>query len=247
MMRLAALAFSTAVLLPAQWKLSPSTVDLKAASPRIAGGDAEGKPDLSGIWQLADIAPFRNLAYGMKPEDIPYRPETKAIVDSRKDGARGHEEPDANCLPQGVPKINGAPVPFKIVQTPKLIVFVYEAFNLWRQVHLDGRELEPDAPPTWLGYSVGRWDGDTLVVETRGFNGKSWLDMAGHPASEALHVTEKFHRTSMGTMDLEVTIDDPKMYTRPWTAKESFRLVTGTELMEFICLENEKDLKHMGK
>jgi hypothetical protein len=241
--QLLTIAVFTAALLPAQWKLTQSDANLKAPAPKAS----DGKPDLSGIWQLADLAPFRDLTYGMKPEDIPYRGDTKAIVDSRQDGARGHEEPDANCLPQGVPKINGAPVPFKIVQTPKLIVLVYEAFNLWRQVHLDGRTLEEGAPPTWLGYSVGRWDGDTLVVDSRGFNGKSWLDTAGHPASEALHVTEKFHRTSMGTMDLEVTIDDSKMYTRPWTAKESFKLVQGTELMEFICIENEKDLKHMNK
>jgi hypothetical protein len=227
----------------AQWKLAPSAS--KADAPVAKTPD--GKPDLSGIWEQTTNTHFRNLMADLKPEEYPYKPETKAIVDSRKDGARGTEEPDANCLPQGVPKINAAPVPFKIVQTPKLIVLVYEAFNLWRQVHMDGRQLEADASPTWLGYSTGRWEGDTLVVETRGFNGKAWLDLQGNPGSDALHVTERFHRTSMGTMDLDVTIDDPKMYTRPFVAHEKLRWLPNTELMEFICLENEKDLKHMGK
>jgi hypothetical protein len=239
------LVFAALASLPvaAQWKLPPSTVKADASVPKAA----DGKPDLSGIWEQTAMTHFRNLMADLKPEDYPYKPETKAIIEARADGAQGLIEPDANCLPQGVPKINAAPVPFKIVQTPKLIVFVYEAFNLWRQVHLDGRQLDDDVSPTWLGYSTGHWDGDTLVVETRGFNGKAWLDTTGRPASDALHVTEKFHRTSMGTMDLDITIDDPKMYTRPWVAHEKLRLLPNTEVMEFICLENEKDLKHMGK
>ena len=178
---------------------------------------------------------------------MPWRPEAKALRASRADGARGLEEPDANCLPQGVPKINAAPVPFKIVQTPKLVLLVYEAFNLWRQVHMDGRQLIDDPNPTWLGWSTGRWDGDTLVVETRGLNGKAWMDISGTPGSDAMRVTERFHRTSFGNMDLEITIDDPKSFTRPWTAKEKLHIVPNTELMEFICLENEQDLKHIRK
>lgn len=239
------LLFTVLAVMPmaAQWKLPLSAIKADALPPRTA----DGKPDLSGIWEQTTPTHFRNLMADLKPEEYPYKPETKAIVEARKDGAQGKDEPDANCLPQGVPKIDAAPVPFKIVQTPKLIVLVYEAFNLWRQVHLDGRQLETDPTPTWLGYSTGRWDGDTLIVETRGFNGKAWMDLAGHPASDALQVTERFHRTSMGTMDLDVTIDDPKMYTRPWVAHEKLRLLPNTEIMEFICLENEKDLKHMGK
>lgn len=227
----------------AQWKLPASAAKADAPVPKTA----DGKPDLSGIWEQTSNTHFRNLMADLKPEDYPYKPETKALVDSRKDGARATEEPDANCLPQGVPKINAAPVPFKIVQTPKLIVLVYEAFNLWRQVHMDSRQLEDDATLTWLGYSTGRWEGDTLVVETRGFNGKAWLDLQGNPGSDSLHVTERFHRTSMGTMDLDVTVEDSKMYTRPFVAHEKLRWLPNTELMEFICLENEKDLKHMGK
>ncbi|MEI9812972.1 MAG: hypothetical protein WDO18_10020 [Acidobacteriota bacterium] len=240
-MRFFVVAALAALPVAAQWKLPASAVKLEGPAAKTA----DGKPDLSGIWEQASTKHFLNLMADMKADEYPYKPETKAIVDSRKNGAQGRFEPDANCLPQGVPKINAAPVPFKIVQTPNLVVLVYEAFNLWRQVHLDGRELLEDPNPTWLGYSAGHWDGDTLVVESRGFNGKPWLDMAGNPGSESLHVTEKFHRTSLGSMDLEITIDDPKMYTRVWTAKEKLRLVQNTEIMEFICLENEKDLKHM--
>jgi hypothetical protein len=242
-MRPALLILFSAVLLHAQWKLPASSVDLNGPPPKAA----DGKPDLSGIWEQDSMKHFRDLTSDMKPEDVPWRPEAKALRASRADGARGLEEPDANCLPQGVPKINAAPVPFKIVQTPKLVLLVYEAFNLWRQVHLDGRQLIDDPNPTWLGWSTGRWDGDTLVVETRGLNGKAWMDTSGTPGSDAMRVTERFHRTSFGKMDLEITIDDPKSFTRPWTAKESLHIVPNTELMEFICLENEQDLKHIRK
>ena len=242
-MRPTLLALLSAVLLHAQWKLPASTPDLNAPPPKAA----DGKPDLSGIWEQDSMTHFRDLTSDMKPGDVPWRPEAKALRASRADGARGLEEPDANCLPQGVPKINAAPVPFKIVQTPKLVLLVYEAFNLWRQVHLDGRQLIDDPNPTWLGWSTGRWDGDTLVVETRGLNGKAWMDTSGTPGSDAMRVTERFHRTSVGHMDLEITIDDPKSFTRPWTAKEKLHIVPNTELMEFICLENEQDLKHIKK
>ncbi|MFM2124818.1 MAG: hypothetical protein RL328_1269 [Acidobacteriota bacterium] len=242
-MRPVLLTLLSAVCLHAQWKLSTPTPDLKGPVPKAA----DGKPDLSGIWEQDSMTHFRDLTSDMKPEDVPWRPEAKALRASRADGARGLEEPDANCLPQGVPKINAAPVPFKIVQTPKLVLLVYEAFNLWRQVHLDGRQLIDDPNPTWLGWSTGRWDGDTLVVETRGLNGKAWMDTSGTPGSDAMRVTERFHRTSFGNMDLEITIDDPKSFTRPWTAKEKLHIVPNTELMEFICLENEQDLKHIRK
>ena len=242
-MRPALLILFPVVLMHAQWKLPASTPDLNAPPPKAA----DGKPDLSGIWEQDSMTHFRDLTSDMKPEDVPWRPEAKALRASRADGALGLEEPDANCLPQGVPKINAAPVPFKIVQTPKLVLLVYEAFNLWRQVHLDGRQLIDDPNQTWLGWSTGRWDGDTLVVETRGLNGKAWMDTSGTPGSDAMRVTERFHRTSVGHMDLEITIDDPKSFTRPWTAKEKLHIVPNTELMEFICLENEQDLKHIRK
>ena len=144
------------------------------------------------------------------------------------------------------PKINMAPVPFKIVQTDKLVVLVYEAFNLWRQVHLDGRDFAEDLNPSWLGWSKGRWEGDTLVVETRGLNGKQWLDHAGLPTSDKLTVIEKFRRPDAGNLEIEYTITDPTYYTRPWTVMTKARLLPATEIFEFICNENERYIKHLG-
>lgn len=215
--------------------------NLSAPPPKTA----DGKPDLSGIWEPDGTKYIRSLAADLKPDAIPFQPWAQAAYNERKDGAKGREESDANCLPQGVPKIDAAPVPFKIVETPGLILILYEAFDLYRQIFTDGRELPKDPNPTWLGYSVGHWEGDTLVVDSRGFNDKTWLDQAGLPHTEALHVTERFRRKDVGHMNLEITIDDPKAYTRPWTITEDPHLLPDGELLEFICTENEKDLKHL--
>jgi hypothetical protein len=144
-----------------------------------------------------------------------------------------------------VPKIDAAPAPWKVVQTPRFIVIAYEAFNLWRQIFLDGRQVAPDVNPSWMGYSVGKWDGNTLVVDTKGFNGKAWLDQLGRPSTDALHVIERFHRRDFGHMDLQITIDDPKAYTKPWTVTQNVRLLPDTELLEFICNENNRDVEHL--
>ena len=150
----------------------------------------------------------------MNPDAVPFQPWARALFDQRKDGSHSREDPDANCLPQGVPKANAVAYPWKMIQTPGSIVIVYEAFNLWRQIFMDGRELSADANPTWQGYSTGKWDGDTLVVDTRGFNGKAWLDQVGRPTTDALHVTERFRRKDFGHMEIQITIDDPKAYTQ---------------------------------
>lgn len=234
----------------AQWSkvpapLIPRTPDgkpnLSAPAPRLP----DGKPDLSGIWEPAATKWLRNLAADLKPEDVPFQPWAKALYDERAAGLHWREEPDANCLPQGTPKILVAPAPWKIVQTPTFLVFVHEAFNLWRQVFLDGRERWPleELTPSWFGYSTGTWDGDSLVVDTIGFNGKVWLDQLGKPSTDALHVVERFLRKDFGHMDIQITIDDPKAYNRPWTVTVEARLLTNTELLEFICLENEKDTR----
>jgi hypothetical protein len=181
---------------------------------------------------------FRNLAADIGLENVPMTDEAREIHAARFTGLLGYEEPDAHCLPQGVPKINMAPVPCKIVQTDDLVVLVYEAFNLWRQVHLDGREFAEDLNPAWLGYSLGRWEGDELVVETRGINGKQWLDHGGLPTSDRLTVIERFRRPTFGALEIELTIDDPTYYTRPWTVKTAASLRLDTELFEFICNEN---------
>jgi hypothetical protein len=186
-----------------------------------------------------------NIAADLKPSDIPFQGWAKALVDKRADGSQSGEEPTANCQPQGVPRIDAAPPPWKLVQTPTFLVVLYEAANLWRQIFLDGRQLAEDAPSTWLGYSTGKWDGDTLVVETTGFNGKAWMDQSGKPTSEALHVTERFRRKDFGHMDIQITIDDPKVYTKPWTVTEPLHLLTNTELMEDVCSENNVDVKHL--
>lgn len=235
--------------LAAQWAKIPTTgiprtrdgkPNLSAPAPRLPGG----KPDLAGIWEPNANKYLRDIAIDLK-EPVPFQPWAKAVFEQRADGSHSKEDPDANCLPQGVPKIDAAPAPWKIVQTPGFIVIVYEAFNLWRQIFLDGRELERDVNPSWMGYSTGKWEGDTLVVDTRGFNGKAWLDQLGRPSTEALHVIERFHRKDFGHMDLQITIDDPKAYTKPWTVSQDVHLLPDTELLEFICNENNRDVSHL--
>ncbi len=140
---------------------------------------------------------------------------------------------------------DATPFPSKIVQTPGEVVVFNELDGTYRQIYTDGRKHTPDPQPSWLGYSVGRWEADTLVVDTVGFNDKSWLDALGHPHSEALHLTERFHRRDFGHMDLEIMIDDPRMYTRPFRIKYAQRLLPDTDLLENVCTENEKDRTHL--
>ena len=247
---LAALTLVAALPAAAQWwENVPNTIprtatgepDLSAPAPRTA----DGHPDLSGIWNPMANRYLRDIAVDLPPGSVPYQPWAKALVDERADGSHSRDDPDANCLPQGVPKIAAAPAPWKIVQTPTLIVVIHEAFTLWRQIFLDGRRLAADVNPTWMGYSTGHWEGDTLVVESRGFNGKPWLDQVGKPTTEQLHVTERYRRLDFGHMEIEITIDDPGAYTKPWTVKQPVTLLAETELLEFICNENNKDLDHL--
>ncbi len=234
----------------AQWVKVPAAAiprmpdgkpNLAAPAPRLPNG----QPDLSGIWEPNGNRYVQNLAADLKPGDVPFQPWAKALADQRADGSHERENPDANCLPQGVPRIDAAPPPWKVVQTPGYMVIIYEAMNLWRQIFLDGRELAEDFTPSWMGYSIGKWDGDTLVVDTTGFNGKAWLDQPGKPSTDALHVIERFRRKDFGHMDIQITIDDPKAYTKPWTVTEEVHLLTNTELMEFICNENNLDVEHL--
>jgi hypothetical protein len=226
---------------PAIPKTADGKPNLSAPAPRAA----DGHPDLSGIWEQNGNRYTQNIAADLKPSDVPFQPWAKQLADSRADGSQSKGDPPANCLPQGVPRVNAAPPPWKIIQKPDLIVILYESHSVYRQIFLDGRELEDDYVPAWLGYSTGKWDGDTLVVETKGQNGKAWLDQMGKPATDAVHVTERFHRTDAGHMDLQITIDDPKAYTKPWTITEKVHLLTNTELMEDICNENNRDVNHL--
>ncbi|HEV2247197.1 MAG TPA: hypothetical protein VGW37_11150, partial [Terriglobia bacterium] len=136
-------------------------------------------------------------------------------------------------------------VPFRIVQNPGVTFILFEAYNHWRQIFTDGREHPKDMNPSWFGYSVGKWEGTTFVVDSRGFHDRSWLDDGGHPRTEALHVIERFDRRDFGHMRIQFTIDDPGAYTRPWTVTIPYELLADTELLESIC-ENEKDLPHLA-
>jgi hypothetical protein len=178
----------------------------------------------------------------LKPEEI--LPWAAAVYKERAENFRKDTDGIA-CLPPG-PKagISGLSFPMKIVQTPGLVVVLYEYQTIFRQIFVDGRTLPDDPNPTWMGYSVGKWDGDTLVVTTAGFNDKTTLDLGGHPHTDALRVTERFHRRDVGRIDLQVTLDDPKAYTRPWTLPIELDLMPDGELIEYVC-ENERDAKHM--
>ena len=234
----------------AQWaNLPPSDIprtpdgkpNLSAPAPRLP----DGKPDLSGIWN-PPTGYLRNLAKDLK-EDVPFQPWAKALYDERAAGKFWREEPDANCLPQGVPKVLLAPAPWQIVQTPKVVFFIHEAFNLWWQAFMDGRRFvpHPDVAPTWHGYSTAKWEGDTLIIQTNGFRDDLWIDMGGSPMSEAAVMSERIRRPNYGTLELEITINDPKTYTRPWTVKMVQKIELDTELIDEICLENEKSYQRL--
>jgi len=215
--------------------------DLSAPAPRAA----DGHPDLSGIWESGTGKYVLDIAVDLKPGAVPFQPWAKSLVEQRADGSHSGEDPFANCLPQGVPRVNASPPPWKVIQGSDLIVILYESANTWRQIFIDGRELGKDYLPTFLGYSTGRWDGDTLVVDTRGFNGKTWLDQTGKPTSEELHVIERFQRPDFGHLTIDITIDDPKVYTKPWMVREQPRLMLNTDVVENAC-ENNLDLSHLG-
>ena len=215
--------------------------DLNAPAPRTA----DNKPDLSGIWQAAQTPRYLfNIAADLKPAEVPFQPWAEALYQERSE-TNGKDHPGAQCLPSGIPEKDAVPDPFKILQTPDLVVILYESRTIYRQIFTDGRPFPVDPQPSWMGYSVGRWEKDALVVETTGFNGKTWLDMSGHPATDALRVTERFSRRDFGNIDLQITIDDPKAYTKPWSVTEALRLVPDTELVEYICEENNRDPGHM--
>jgi hypothetical protein len=225
--------------------------DLSAPLPRTAGG----KPDLSGIWlaapdpqaEIGGIEGIRaprhmiDLTTGMKPEDVQLLPWAETIYRQRNANLR-RDNPMIRCLPGGVPRMNAYTHPYKIVQTPELIVFLYESMTMFRQVFVDGRQHPRDPEPSWLGYSIGRWDGDVLVVETIGFNDKTWLDGAGHPHSEEMRLTERFKRRDFGHMEVEVVIDDPKAYGKPLRYTQPQNLLADTELIEYVCSENAKEV-----
>jgi hypothetical protein len=222
-------------------RLPNGEVDLEAPAPR----HANGRVDLQGVWMPDDNRYIRDLALDIGDDKVPYQPWARRLFDERKDGLHSGEDPDAHCLPQGVPKIGYVSYPWKLVETPNSVVILYETFTFWRQIFTDGRTVESTAKPAWMGYSTGRWEGDTLVVDTSGFNGKIWLDQLGRPTTDRLRVTERFTRTHFGHMRIDVTIDDAGAYTAPWSASQVVHLRSGWEPLEFICGENNKDVENL--
>ena len=238
----------------AQWldlkrKGVPRTPDgnpnLAAAVPRTP----DGKPDLSGVWlgdQWNPVGRRPNPPAAAKPEGPEMLPEAQKLFAARR-ANNGRDNPEARCMPQGVPYASTLPYPFEIINAPGKLVIDYEMFSLHRQIFTDGRELPKEfLSPTWMGYSVGKWEGDDFVAETAGFNDQVWgVDLAGHPHSDIEHVIERFHRLDYGHMDVQVTIIDPKTYAKPWVMPTMrYTLLPDTDLLEFVC-EKNVDPQHM--
>jgi hypothetical protein len=235
--------------------------NLTAPTPRLP----DGKPDFSGIWHAADPnrckrgsgqfiecgteiggSPLgRDLGLDL-PGGLPYQPWAAALVKARTaDDSR--DDPHVRCLPDNPPRAWTLPHLTKAVHTPKLLVLLYEVNAMYRQIFIDGRPLPEDPTPGWNGYSTARWEGDTLVVRTAGFRDNLWIDMIGSPMSDAAKMTERMRRPNYGTLELEITVDDPKVYTRPWTVSMTQNIELDTELIDEFCLENEKSYERMIK
>jgi hypothetical protein len=202
---------------------------------------ADGKPDLSGVWGYAGYT--SDIAKDYDVGEVPMTPLGDRLFKERQ-ASEGTEDPEARCLPTGVPRRD--PYPSKILQLPNLVVVLFEGnLHSFRQIFLDRKEHPADMNPSWWGDSIGHWEGDQLVVDTTGFNGKTWLDLAGHPASDQLHVIERYSRPDFGHLKWEITIEDPIMYTRPWKVTEMTPLMTNSDLIEYVCTENERDSRHL--
>jgi hypothetical protein len=263
----------TSMPLSAQWPAFPTAgvprtpdgkPDLDGPAPRTP----DGKPDFSGIWENRfgggggrrgappatpapppsgpPVATFFNVGAGF-PDGLPLQPWAAELLKKRR-ADNDKDNPDAHCLPMGFMQFHEHVQPRKIVQTPTLMVIMYEGNYGLRQIFMDGRPLPNNDPqPWWYGYSIGTWDGDTLVVETRGLRDGGWLDIWGSPFTEAAKITERFRRPKFGTIEIDVTVDDPKAYTRPFTVRVNHRILLDSELIEFICLENERSSPHYEK
>jgi hypothetical protein len=264
----------TIVLLPAygQWLNYPSPgtprtrdgkPNLSAPAPRV-----KGRPDLSGVWQIQpepallakeqgafDVPGddtrgfsryFIDVLADFKPGEEPLRPEAAAALRNRRVTGSTKEHPNARCLPFGLPGTLVLGMPFRIQQSPVMTLMLFEVENSFREIYTDGRPLPKDPQPAWRGYSIGKWEGDVFVVETAGFNDRAWLDVSGNTHSDALRMQERYQRRDFGHMDVAVTMDDPKTFRRPVTIKFSELLIPDSDVLEYICGEDEKDTTHMG-
>jgi len=259
----AALCLTAGLTVEAQWLHQPT-----AGAPRTRDGKVNmtgpvprlnGKPDLSGIWQVPgdpraagglfglgeslNSKYFRDILADFPPDQRPLTAE--GVERLRKNSQPGAFNPLLNCLPDGVPHGDLLPEPFKILHSRGVIVMLYEVETTFRQIFMDGRKLPDDPSPSWQGYSVGRWQGDTLVIDTIGFTEASWLDARGTGHSSELKVEERFRRRDYGHLELAITVTDPRTFTRPITFNVVAELMPDTDLLEHYCLENERDDRHM--
>jgi len=258
--------------LAAQWlnyptpgipRLPDGKPNLAASTPRTP----DGKPDLSGIWALpcpvgtsvntgfegrattycetevAVLPEFANIGHSLK-DGLPYQPWAAEVVKKTRAASRPND-PFSRCFPPGIVRLDVMPLFRKMIQVPGLLVILNEHNASYRQIFTDARPLPVDPNPSWNGYSSGKWEGDTLVVQTAGFRDGLWLDTGGSPLTDAAKITERFRRVNYGTLEIELTVDDPKAYTKPWTIKVTQIIAPDTELLDFICLENEKDVRHL--
>ena len=252
----------TCALARAQWlnyptagvpKKADGSPNLSAPTPRAT----DGKPDLSGMWQPEKNRPcaadgcfdmetaLESVHIGLHLEGgLPYQPWAAALVKARSE-QNAKDDPGAHCLPTGIVKLHTNGLLKKIVQMPGLIVILYEHDASYRQIFTDGRPLPEEPQPSYHGYSTGKWEGDTLVVQSNGFRDGIWLDSSGSPLTEAARITERFRRVNYGRMEVEITVDDPKAYTKPWTVKLNQLIVVNTEMLDYFCAENEKDASHL--
>ncbi len=255
--------------LTAQWLHYPSAgiprnpdgkPKLSAPAPRTS----DGKPDFSGVWITGNPVPCDpakgldlldcdaelpiaregiDIGYSL-PGGLPYQPWAAALVKQRILN-EGKDDPHIRCLPLTVPRNYGLPHLQKIVQTRGLLLILTEWNAGYRQIFTDARPLPVDPQPSWNGYSSARWEGDTLVVQTIGFRNGLWLDLKGDPMTEAAKLTERFRRPNYGSLEIELTVDDPKAYTKPWTVTLKQAIMPDTELLDELCLENEKSYRHL--
>lgn len=265
-----------AVSVHAQWLNHPASgiprtkdgkPNLSAPVPRV-----NGKPDLSGVWstdptplaEMERLFPgmeafavpgddprmftkyFLNIFADFKPADVPFRPEAAQAFVRHLQTSSADQAPTARCFPAGIPMGDLLPLPRRVIQSPGLVAILYEGINPHRLIYTDGRALPVDPQPAFMGYSVGKWEGDVFVVESSGFTDRSWLDGIGHARSDATRITERIRRRDFGRKEVEVTIDDPKTYTRPFTIRYTQTLVPDTDILEYICAENEKDRVHLA-
>ncbi|HET9830501.1 MAG TPA: hypothetical protein VFP91_02275 [Vicinamibacterales bacterium] len=245
----------------AQWLHYPTSnvprtrdgkANLSAPAPRLANG----RPDFSGVWENDGYDPSRaeglaggppktaffDIANGMSGAP-PYQPWAADLAKKRR-AEFSKDNPDARCLPLGALQMMAHPLPKKILHTPGVLAILHERNMEFRQIFTDGRPLPADRQPSWSGYSSGKWESDVLVVQTAGLRDGLWADFNGSPLTDAATLTERFRRPAFGRLEVDVTVDDPKAYTRPWTIRLSQHIALDTDLLEYACLENEKDVAH---